>query len=53
MQWHACGAQIVFQTQPRDDKALLQQERAAMLSRNDPSAPMPVEMLDGTKEVRS
>ena len=27
--WHACSAQIVFQTQPKDDKALLQQERSA------------------------
>lgn len=43
----------MFQTQPKDDKALLQQERAAMLSRNDPSAPAPVEVLDGAKEVRS
>ena len=51
MQGHACGSQIVFQTQPKDDKALLQQERAAMLSRNDPSAPVPVEVLDGAKEV--
>ena len=51
MDSHVCGAQIVFQTQPKDDKALLQQERAAMLARNDPSAPMPVEVLDGAKEV--
>ncbi len=50
---HACVpcAQIVFQTQPKDDKALLQQERAAMFARNDPSAPAPVEVLESAKEV--
>lgn len=50
---HACApcAQIVFQTQPKDDKALLQQERAAMFARNDPSAPAPVEAPESAKEV--
>ena len=44
-------AQFVFQAQPTDDRAARQQVRAAMLARNDPSAPLPVGALEASREV--